>query len=288
MTSAAFSSQFQSKHPPSDWHLIWMSWRLMASGRLPGDFWPRVPGFVPPGSDAQPSYDQVSDFEEESQVEGLEDVGSNDEVAMKKPAAKKDLDAKPTKKPAKKPSAKTTKNDDHGGKKKDGKKRKGEDKEEGDDSTKKKGDAKQNGKVPEGKIQAKMPRTQRTKTRTRMPMTTRRAMQRRRRRAAMVPMTRRKARLLIRRRRRRTRMPRPRSRRQAALRRSERQWSQRIGTLGTQDAANADGVPRAVLRADRLRSRELVVLALERPVDLSHLSTWWVSVLTLERPGCCL
>lgn len=123
----------------------------MASGRLPGDFWPRVPGFVPPGSDAQPSYDQVSDFEEESQVEGLEDVGSNDEVAMKKPAAKKDLDAKPTKKPAKKPSAKTTKNDDHGGKKKDGKKRKGEDKEEGDDSTKKKGDAKQNGKVPEGK-----------------------------------------------------------------------------------------------------------------------------------------
>ena len=65
----------------------------MASGRLPGDFWPRVPGYVPPGADPEPRYDSLSGSEEIEEVEdemgrAAEDDHDKKEVPLKKPASK--------------------------------------------------------------------------------------------------------------------------------------------------------------------------------------------------------
>ena len=71
----------------------------MASGRLPGDFWPRHPGFRPPGAESSGEDDNDQDgvTMDEEEAEGLMDdmmdyvmnhPSSDDEMAMKRPSAK--------------------------------------------------------------------------------------------------------------------------------------------------------------------------------------------------------
>ena len=68
----------------------------MASGRLPGDFWPRAPGFVPPGAEPAPSAEEDSPFDtfvEQMYNEGWMDSPSNEPLSdtdkpLKKPASR--------------------------------------------------------------------------------------------------------------------------------------------------------------------------------------------------------
>ena len=71
----------------------------MASGRLPGDFWPRHPGFMPPGAESSGEDDNDQDgvTMDEEEAEALMDdmmdyvmnhQSSDDEMAMKRPSAK--------------------------------------------------------------------------------------------------------------------------------------------------------------------------------------------------------
>lgn len=66
----------------------------MASGRLPGDFWPRAPGFVPPGAEPAPSAEEDSPFDtfvEQMYNEGFMDSPSDEPLPdkpLKKPASR--------------------------------------------------------------------------------------------------------------------------------------------------------------------------------------------------------
>ena len=74
----------------------------MASGRLPGDFWPRIPGFRPPGAESSAEDDgdmdgaDLDDDEAEAAEALMDDMmdyvtnhpSSDDEMAMKRPSAK--------------------------------------------------------------------------------------------------------------------------------------------------------------------------------------------------------
>ena len=62
----------------------------MASGRMPGDFWPRVPGYCPPGaaSDTSPEHGEADDEELDALDAAAKSEVSEWDPGMKRPAAK--------------------------------------------------------------------------------------------------------------------------------------------------------------------------------------------------------